>query len=48
MSHCRCESYESQFDDKHAAKDVTFLHGDFVALAPEIPPADVVTLDRVI
>ena len=27
---------------------VTFLCGDFVALAPEIPAADVVTLDRVI
>lgn len=125
MSRCRCESYESQFDDKHAAKDlkryrrqgpdkttrllldalkaegvrgaslldvgggvgvvhhellaagaqtavhvdataaniraaeeesarrghagrVTFLRGDFVALVAEIPPADVVTLDRVI
>jgi len=27
---------------------VTFVHGDFVALAPTIPPATVVTLDRVI
>jgi hypothetical protein len=27
---------------------VTYLHGDFVELAPEIPMADVVTLDRVI
>lgn len=27
---------------------VRFLRGDFVALAPEIAPADVVTLDRVI
>jgi magnesium-protoporphyrin O-methyltransferase len=27
---------------------VTFVHGDFVALAPNIPPATVVTLDRVI
>jgi magnesium-protoporphyrin O-methyltransferase len=27
---------------------VTFLQGDFVALAPEIPKADIVTLDRVI
>lgn len=27
---------------------VRFLHGDFVALAPDIAPADVVTLDRVI
>ena len=125
MSGCRCESYESQFGDKHAVKDlkryrskgpdkttrlllgaltaegisgatvldvgggvgvvhhellaagaqaavhvdatesniraakeeasrrghagrVSFFHGDFVALAPEIQAADVVTLDRVI
>jgi hypothetical protein len=27
---------------------VTFVHGDFVALTPNIPPATVVTLDRVI
>ncbi len=27
---------------------VSFLHGDFVELAPELPPADIVTLDRVI
>ena len=27
---------------------VTFIHGDFVALAGDIAPADVVTLDRVI
>ena len=27
---------------------VSFLQGDFIALAPDIPPADVVTLDRVI
>jgi magnesium-protoporphyrin O-methyltransferase len=31
----------------HAGR-VTFIHGDFVALADGIPPADVVTLDRVI
>ena len=125
MSCCACESYQSQFGDKHAVKDlkryrkkgpdkttrllidalkregvsgaslldvgagigilhhelldagaakavhvdataphihvakeeaarrghrdrVTFLCGDFVVLAPEIPAADVVTLDRVI
>jgi 2-polyprenyl-3-methyl-5-hydroxy-6-metoxy-1,4-benzoquinol methylase len=30
------------------AERVTFVHGDFVALADEILPADVVTLDRVI
>ena len=27
---------------------IEFRQGDFVAIAPEIPPADVVTLDRVI
>jgi magnesium-protoporphyrin O-methyltransferase len=27
---------------------VTFLHGDFVQLAESVPPADIVTLDRVI
>lgn len=27
---------------------IRFYHGDFVQLAPEIPPADIVTLDRVI
>lgn len=30
------------------ADRVRFCHGDFVALAPDIPPSDVVTLDRVI
>lgn len=27
---------------------IHFYHGDFVTIAPEIPPADIVTLDRVI
>jgi 2-polyprenyl-3-methyl-5-hydroxy-6-metoxy-1,4-benzoquinol methylase len=27
---------------------ITFLHGDFVELAERIPPADIVTLDRVL
>jgi magnesium-protoporphyrin O-methyltransferase len=31
----------------HAAR-VTYLHGDFVALAPTIAPADIVALDRVV
>src|SRR5215470_5736277 len=30
------------------ADRITFQHGDFVTLAPTIPSADVVTLDRVI
>ena len=29
-------------------EQITFLHGDFVDLAEEIPPADLVTLDRVV
>jgi SAM-dependent methyltransferase len=31
----------------HAGR-IEYHHGDFVELAPELPPADVVTLDRVI
>jgi SAM-dependent methyltransferase len=31
----------------HAAR-VTYLHGDFVALAPQLAPADIVALDRVV
>jgi magnesium-protoporphyrin O-methyltransferase len=30
------------------ASRIATLHGDFVALAPRLPPADLVTLDRVI
>lgn len=30
------------------ADQTTYLHGDFVALAPQIEPADIVTLDRVL
>ena len=30
------------------ASVTTYLHGDFVELAPEIPPADLVTMDRVV
>lgn len=30
------------------ADRVTYLHGDFIALADAVPPADIVTLDRVI
>jgi magnesium-protoporphyrin O-methyltransferase len=30
------------------AEQVSYHHGNFVDLAPEIPPADIVTLDRVI
>lgn len=30
------------------ADDARYIHGDFVALAEQIPPADIVTLDRVV
>lgn len=30
------------------ADRIRFYYGDFVSIAPEIPPADIVTLDRVI
>lgn len=30
------------------AERVAYLHGDFVALAPTLPPADIVALDRVV
>jgi SAM-dependent methyltransferase len=30
------------------ADRISFLHGDFVALAPEVPDADLVALDRVV
>jgi len=30
------------------AEQISFQHGDFVALAPSVPAADVVTLDRVV
>ncbi len=30
------------------ADHIRFYHGDFVNIAPELPPADIVTLDRVI
>ena len=37
------EAYERGWSDR-----ATFLHGDFVALADRVEPADVVTLDRVV
>lgn len=39
----RGEAVERGMDDR-----ITFLHGDFVELAESIPPADIVTLDRVL
>lgn len=38
----------SEMDRRGYADRATFEHGDFVARAPEVPAADVVTLDRVI
>ena len=37
-----------EVDRRHHTERVSFVHGDFVALADSIPAADVVTLDRVI
>ena len=37
------EAYERRLGDR-----TTFLHGDFVALADGVEPADIVTLDRVV
>jgi len=35
--------------DRHGLSGrITYLHGDFVELAPSVPPADIVTLDRVL
>lgn len=39
----RAEAEENGFGDR-----VAYRHGDFVALADEVAPADIVTLDRVI
>lgn len=46
MPHMRAAKEEAA--RRGHAERVTFLHGDFVALAPDIAPADVVALDRVI
>lgn len=35
-------------DERGLAERVAWLHGDFVELAPEVEPADIVCLDRVI
>ena len=39
---------EEEGERRGAVDRMKFLHGDFVALAPDIPPVDVVTLDKVI
>ena len=38
----------AEAEERGFANRTDYRHGDFVALAPEVPPADVVTLDRVI
>lgn len=35
-------------EQRDIVEHITFQHGNFVALAPSVPPADIVTLDRVI
>lgn len=42
------EAAEQEATRRGHVDRVDFLQGDFVELAPEIPPADIVTLDRVI
>jgi len=38
----------SEVERRGFAERATFIHGDFVALADQVEPADVVTLDRVL
>ena len=42
------QAAKDEADRKGHAERVGFLEGDFVALAPTVRPADIVTLDRVI
>lgn len=42
------EAAQEEAARRDLAERIEFRQGDFVALAPEIPPADIVTLDRVI
>jgi len=42
------EAAQDEAGRRGQAGRVTFLHGNFLALAPTIAPADLVTLDRVI
>jgi len=39
---------QNESDSRGYAGRVRYLHGDFVQLAESVPPADIVTLDRVI
>lgn len=42
------QAARSEAQRRGFAEHTTFLHGNFVELAEQIPPADIVTLDRVI
>lgn len=42
------EAAKEEAQRRGHADRICFQHGDFVDLAPDIPPADIVTLDRVI
>jgi len=39
---------QEEADKRGHRERVTYLHGNYVELAPEIAPADIVTLDRVL
>lgn len=39
---------QEEGERRGTARRMTFRHGDFVAVAPELQPADIVTLDKVI
>ena len=45
-AYLRAAQEESQ--RRNIEDQVTFIHGDFVDLAPDVPLADIVTLDRVV
>ncbi len=42
------EAARKEAERRHLHERIRFQHGDFVTLAPDIAPADIVTLDRVI
>jgi magnesium-protoporphyrin O-methyltransferase len=42
------EAAREETERRGYAGQVSYYHGDFVALAAQLPPADVVTLDRVV
>ena len=42
------EAAEQEARRRHQSQSISFVQGDFVSLAPQLSPADTVTLDRVI